>query len=101
MVLDEFWEGRIPGDVVPGELTKNGLILQFGYPPNRIDLINSIEGVSFEDAWRGRVEAILVTPDGDIPLPYIGLEDLIANKRAAGRPNLDDASYLEEARRRQ
>jgi hypothetical protein len=101
-VLDEFWGGRIPGGVVQDELTTDGLILQFGVPPNRIDLINSIEGVSFEEAWRGRVEAVLVSPDGEVPLPYIGLEDLIANKRAAGRPkDLDDAAYLDEARRRQ
>jgi len=99
-VLEEFWSGDIPAGVQKDELSREGLILQFGYPPNRIDLINSIEGVSFEDAWRSRVEATLVTSDGEYPLPYIGIEELIANKRAAGRPkDLDDAAYLESAKR--
>ena len=76
-----------------------GVIIQFGSPPNRIDLINSIAGVGFEEAWAGRVDAVLVTADGDVPLPFIGLEALVKNKRAAGRPkDLDDLSYLTRKR---
>jgi len=29
------------------ELKKKGIIVQFGLPPNRIDLLNSIDGVGF------------------------------------------------------
>lgn len=58
-------------------------------PPTRID------GVEFTDAWRGRVEAVLVSPEGEVPIPFIGLEALVLNKRAAGRAkDLDDLSYL-------
>jgi hypothetical protein len=36
-----------------------------------------------------------VGPRGEIPIPYIGLNALVKNKRAAGRPkDLDDLSYL-------
>ena len=97
--LEVFWDGDIPDLHQAEELAEPGLILQFGRPPNRIDLINDIEGVSFDEAWAGRVEAMLVTSHGDIPIPYIGLEHLIQNKRASGRPrDLDDLAYLERAR---
>ncbi|HUF49864.1 MAG TPA: DUF6036 family nucleotidyltransferase [Longimicrobiales bacterium] len=99
--LDQFWSGDIPGIESVEELTDQSLILQFGRPPNRIDLMNHIEGVSFEDVWRGRVEAVLVTSEGELSVSYIGLDELIRNKRAAGRPrDLDDLAYLEATRRR-
>lgn len=49
----------------------------------------------FEEAWAGRVEAVLVGEHGETPLPFIGLEALVRNKRTGGRPkDLDDLSYL-------
>lgn len=59
-----------------------GYIIQLGFPPNRIDLLTSIVGVRFEDAWERRVEGHF----GEQTVYYIGLEDLIINKQAAGRP---------------
>jgi hypothetical protein len=56
-------------------------IIQLGHPPNRIDLLTSITGVSFEEAWAGHVSAELY----DIPVCVIGRETLIRNKRATGR----------------
>ena len=99
--LGVFWDGEIPSIEEARELTDSGLVLQFGRPPNRIDLINDIEGVTFDEAWAHRVEATLVTGDQEIPILYIGLDDLIRNKRASGRPrDLDDLAYLERASRR-
>ena len=47
------------------------------------------------------MEAVLVTGDGNFPLPYIAIDQLIENKRASGRPkDFDDLAYLEEARKR-
>ena len=93
--LDEFWDGDVPGLEGPEDLSLEGTIVQFGLPPNRIDLINSIDGIEFAEAWPGRVDAVLVTADGDVPIPFIGLEALAINKRATGRPkDLDDLSYL-------
>ena len=48
--LDEFWGGDIPGVDSFEELMESGTILQFGLPPNRIDLLNHIDGVTFEEA---------------------------------------------------
>ena len=77
------------------------MIVQFGVPLNRIDLINEIDGVAFDAAWPARVEAIMVTPTGEFPIYYISLEDLIKNKHLAGRPkDMDDLPYLRKARDR-
>jgi len=56
-------------------------IIQLGVAPNRVDLITSIDGVSFEEAWAGRVPGEY----GSQPAHYLGLRELIRNKRASGR----------------
>ncbi|NNF57052.1 MAG: hypothetical protein HKN04_02320 [Rhodothermaceae bacterium] len=94
--LLEFWGGDIPGVAEAEELTQPDLVLQFGRPPNRIDLLSRITGVAFAEAWAARRELSLVSEDGvSAPLYYIGLEHLIANKQASGRPkDLEDLGYL-------
>ena len=93
--LELFWDGDIPGISSPNAFAPAGVVVQFGQPPNRIDLINAIDGVSFEEAWPGRVDAVIVSNDGDVPVSFIGLDALVKNKRATGRPkDLDDLSYL-------
>lgn len=93
--LKEFWSGSIPNVSDPKELEEEGLILQFGRPPNRIDLINRIEGVDFSEAWPFR-KTVVITKDGaSLPAFYIGLEQLIQNKVKVGRPkDLDDLKFL-------
>lgn len=68
------------------------VVLQIGVPPRRIDVITSIDGVDFDEAWPRRQE---VDVEG-IPVPVIGREDLIRNKEASGRPR--DMSDLEGLR---
>lgn len=68
-----------------------------GIPPNRIDVLNSIDGITFEEAWPRRVEG----RHGDVLMWVIGVDDLIANKRAAGRStDLADVEKLERRKRR-
>jgi hypothetical protein len=99
--LTEFWDGPIPGVATAAEVAAPGVIIQFGVPPNRIDLINEVDGVSFGAAWRSRVEAILVTATAESPIHDMSLDDLIRNKQIAGRPkDLDDLAYLRRARER-
>jgi hypothetical protein len=57
-------------------------IVQLGYPPNRIDVLTSLSGVSFEEAWVRRAGVV----DDGLPLVFVGRSDLIANKTATGRP---------------
>ncbi len=94
--LEEFWDGDVPGVHSAAELMTDGLIVQFGQPPNRIDLMNAITGVTFETAWDSRVEAVVVDSHRRTPISYIGIDALVTNKRATGRPrDLDDLAYLQ------
>jgi len=56
--------------------------LQIGMPPNRIDILQQISGVTFDEAWKDHVNAMI---EGDTPTYVISREDLIKNKQAAGR----------------
>jgi hypothetical protein len=55
---------------------------QIGAPPVRVDILMSIDGVVFDDAWARRVESTI----GDVEAFFISREDLIATKTATGRP---------------
>src|SRR5688500_12636840 len=57
--LLEFWEGNIPGIFCAADLQQPATVIQFGRPPNRIDLLTSINGVTFEEAWSTR-EIVLI-----------------------------------------
>lgn len=59
----------------------HGRVIQLGHPPNRIDFINYIDGVSFQTAWRSRSKDRY----GDVPVLYIGKQALLKNKRASKR----------------
>lgn len=100
--LLEFWAGRIPGVRSAEELREPGVILQFGRPPHRIDLMNQIDGVSFRAAWPSRVRVRLATRSGPVAVPYMDLSCLLKNKRAAGRAkDLEDLRYLSARARRE
>jgi hypothetical protein len=91
----------VPGLEGSEDLAPEGTIVQFGLPPNRIDLIRSIDGVSFDEAWNGREEAVLVCGNSEVPMYYIGLNELIRNKERVSRPrDLDDLAYQRRARSR-
>lgn len=75
------------------DLQTPGIVFQIGIIPRRIDLLTSISGVEFDDAWENR---FTISVSG-ITVPTIGREDLIRNKLAAGRPrDLADAAELNE-----
>jgi hypothetical protein len=74
------------------DLTTIDLVFQIGVAPSRIDLLTSITGVAFEDAWPNRVIVRIAGQN----VPTIGRDDLIRNKRAAGRPrDLADIAELD------
>lgn len=66
---------------VKDDFLKEGFISQIGRPPLRIDILNSIDGVDFDDAYKG----VQVIELEDLKVPYIGLGDFIKNKQATGR----------------
>jgi hypothetical protein len=79
-------------DLTVQDLASPGLVFQIGVPPVRVDVMTSIEGVTFEDAWPDRLLASL---EGS-QVPVISRHHLIANKKAAGRlQDLADVDALE------
>jgi len=67
-------------------------ILQIGVEPNRIDVLQSISGVNFDEAWIERVN--LEVEDG-VQAPFLSLDHLLTNKRVSGRPqDLADVDHL-------
>ena len=79
-------------ELSPEDLQKEGLIFQIGVAPCRIDMITSIDGLNFTDAF-SRSE---LTEIEGIPVHVLSIPDLIINKRATGRTkDLADAEALE------
>jgi len=82
------------GGVSAEDLATLGTVFQIGVAPNRIDILNRVEGLEFADAWPHRV----TTNYGDVAVAVLGRDELIANKRAVGR--LQDLADLEVLERR-
>jgi hypothetical protein len=79
-VLKEF--GLEQSSIVREDFLVPNQVIQFGRKPNRIDIITAIDGVSWDEAWASRTELKL----GPNTCWTIGLQKLIQNKRASGRP---------------
>jgi hypothetical protein len=67
--------------VSQADLARPELVVQIGLPPRRIDILTSISGVAFEEAWPGRVTHEV---DG-LAVPFLGRAALVRNKKASGR----------------
>ena len=67
-------------------------VIQLGLPPYRIDIMTSISGVGFAEAWAERLAGTLF----EVPVSFIGREAFVRNKRASGRPkDLEDLRALD------
>jgi Nucleotidyl transferase of unknown function (DUF2204) len=70
-------------------------VVRIGVPPVAVDILQYIDGVTFEQAWRSSAEYLV---DDEIPARYISAEDLITNKLASGRlQDLADAAAVRQA----
>jgi len=56
-------------------------VVQMGIPPVQVHLMSAIDGVTWEQVWDGHEVAVL----GGQPIPFIGREAFLQNKRTAGR----------------
>ncbi len=78
------------------DFSEEGYFYQMGVPPVRVDILMGIPGVQFEAAWECKVEVEF----GDLSVLFISRSDLIAAKRASGRPqDLIDVALLTQAGR--
>jgi hypothetical protein len=85
------------GDIPPHQMAEPGTFFTWGNPPFRIDIITTISGVEFEDAWSRRVMHTVNEASG-LAAPFISAEDLITNKLASGRHyDLGDAEAVRKA----
>jgi hypothetical protein len=72
-------------------LMEPGKIVRIGVPPVRLEVMNGISGVSFDQCYGRRVEETIA----GVQICFIDRESLLSNKQAAGRPkDLADIAAL-------
>lgn len=77
--LNDFGFGDVGISI--DDLSSRDKVIQLGYPPLRIDMLTSVSGLDFSDAWPRRV----ATNYGRQTVYFVGRDDLIVNKKASGR----------------
>ncbi|MEM7111886.1 MAG: DUF6036 family nucleotidyltransferase [Chloroflexota bacterium] len=88
--LSQFGFGSL--GLQKSDFLEPGIIVQLGYPPQRIDLITGLVGVVFKECFSKRMEEVI---DG-VTVPFIDLENLKKNKIASGRPqDIADVNNLQ------
>ncbi|HRN26673.1 MAG TPA: nucleotidyltransferase [Ignavibacteriaceae bacterium] len=87
-VLSQFGFESI--GIVEADLLADSRVVQLGVSPVRIDIMNRIDGVNFNDAYK-RVKNIMF---GNTPTKFISYEDLLQNKLSSNRKK--DQADLEE-----
>jgi hypothetical protein len=85
-------------DLTERDLSEPGVVFQIGVAPIRIDVINKIDGVEFDEAWQDRVN---IQFEGE-PVSVLSLRHLVINKKASGRlQDLADVEQIEAILRRE
>jgi len=94
LVLQALYDFGAPSDnITQSDLQKKDLIFQIGVAPRRIDIISSVDGLNFEEAF---ANSQTVDIEG-ISIHVLSIADLIKNKRSTGRTkDLVDAESLED-----
>jgi hypothetical protein len=88
-ILNDF--GFDFSNIAIEDFTKPDQVIQLGYAPFRIDLLTSIDGVSFDEAWENKLTAKYGKQD----IFFIGKNDFIKNKMSSGRKkDLDDIQLI-------
>ena len=81
-------------DLAPADLEKPATVFQIGVAPLRIDVMTSIDGVSFDEAWRDRLTVSFAGTRAAV----LSAQHLIRNKRAVGRAqDVADVEWLEKS----
>ncbi len=78
-VLDEFGFSSLP--LTAADFQGPDLVIQLGYEPNRIDILTSVTGLTFDECYARSVKADLK----GLLVNFIHLNDLKVNKAATGR----------------
>jgi hypothetical protein len=90
-VLHDFGFGSL--GLVEQDFLKDNYVTQLGYPPLRIDILNSISGLEFDKAYSNKVEGEI----DDLSVNFINVAEFIKNKEATGRKkDLGDIESLKK-----
>lgn len=91
LVLKDFGFGSL--DFKEEDFLVSDNIIQLGYEPYRIDILMEVDGINFESSYANRS----VITIGDLPVNFLGIEELIIAKKQSGRlQDLADAEQLEK-----
>jgi len=93
MVLNDF--GFISLGLTEADFLKENYVTQLGYPPLRIDILNTISGVEFDEAYANKIAGEV---DG-LNVQFINITEFIRNKEASGRQkDLSDIAALKKSK---
>jgi len=93
-VINDFGFGSLK--LTTEDFLKTNFVTQLGHEPIRIDILNDLDGVNFEEAWLNKK---MVNYEGVI-IPFIGYNELLKVKAKAGRPqDIADISKLKKRNR--
>ncbi len=94
-VIKDFGFGSL--NLNKEDFLKKHFITQLGFPPLRIDILNDLDGVSFEEAWNNKK----IVSIENVPVNFIGYNELIIVKQKAGRPqDIADVDKLKKRNNR-
>ncbi len=84
--------GAPVAEISASDFASEGVVYQIGVPPGRVDILTQLTGLTFAEAWAGRIRR----PFGDVDVDFIGRAAFLRNKRAIGRPkDLGDIEGME------
>ncbi len=88
--IDAVRDFGFPTDLLDADdIVAGTKLVQMGVEPVQIHVMSRVSGVTWDEAWAGRAEGRV----GDLDVPFIGRQELLRNKRAAGR--LKDLADIE------
>jgi len=91
-VINDFGLGSLK--LKKEDFLKKDFVTQLGYAPVRIDILNDLDAVSFDDAWKKRIVVMI----SDVSINFIGYDELLKVKEKAGRKQ--DIADIEKLKKR-
>jgi hypothetical protein len=83
--------------MTPEDFASPRFIYQIGVDPVRVDILTRVSGVEFDECWPRSIPGFLA----DVPVRFLGFDDLLAAKDAAGRPkDKRDAAALRRRKKK-
>ncbi|WEK19058.1 MAG: hypothetical protein P0Y49_19975 [Candidatus Pedobacter colombiensis] len=92
-VLNDFGFGSL--GLTEQDFLKENYVTQLGYPPLRIDILNAVSGVEFDEAYINKVDGLV----DELKVNFININEFIKNKEASGRKkDLGDIASLKKTK---